>query len=221
MRQFNEYDLIIFDCDGVILDSNQLKVNAMKNALIEVGCSNSEVVKCSEFFANNFGKSRFYHIDYFIDNLIDMKGKDDDETRDSILKSFSAQCCELYMQASEAEGVNDVLKRVKAIKCVASGSEQNELQKVFKQRELSQYFSLILGSPTKKVDLVQKIILETSYSRAVMIGDAISDLEAASLNGIDFIYYSPFSNVDSQMRKLCSSKNYRVVDSFQEVLMEL
>jgi phosphoglycolate phosphatase-like HAD superfamily hydrolase len=221
MHPFNEYDLIIFDCDGVILDSNQLKIDAMKNALIDAGCSNDEVNECSEFFASNFGKSRFYHIDYFIENFIDMGGKDDDKTRDILLESFSTQCCELYLQASEADGVSTVLKRSNAIKCVASGSEQNELQKIFLQRELSQYFTLILGSPTKKVDLVRNILSETSYSRAVMIGDAVSDLEASKSNNIDFIYYSPLSNVDSKMRELCSNQGYRVIDSFQEVLAEI
>jgi phosphoglycolate phosphatase-like HAD superfamily hydrolase len=221
MHPFNEYDLIIFDCDGVILDSNQLKIDAMKNALIDAGCSNDEVNECSHFFANNFGKSRFYHIDYFIENFIDMVGKDDNKTRELLLESFSFQCCELYLKASEAIGVSAVLKKSSALKCVASGSEQSELQKIFLQRELSQYFTLILGSPTKKVDLVKRILSETSYSRAVMIGDAVSDLESASFNGIDFIYYSPLSNVDSKMRELCSSQGYRVIDSFQEVLAEI
>lgn len=221
MHPFNEYDLIIFDCDGVILDSNQLKIDAMKNALIDVGCSNNEVNECSNFFASNFGKSRFYHIDYFIENLIDMVGKDNVNTRESLLELFSAQCCELYLEASEADGVSSVLKKSNAIKCVASGSEQSELQNIFLQRDLSQYFRLILGSPTKKVDLVKRILLETSYSRAVMIGDAVSDLESAKSNNIDFIYYSPLSNVDSLMRELCSSQGYRVIDSFQEVLAEL
>jgi phosphoglycolate phosphatase-like HAD superfamily hydrolase len=221
MHPFNEYDLIIFDCDGVILDSNQLKIDAMKNALIDAGCSNDEVNNCSHFFASNFGKSRFYHIDYFIENFIDMGGKDDDKTRDILLESFSNQCCELYLQASEADGVSTVFKRSNAIKCVASGSEQNELQKIFLQRELSQYFTLILGSPTKKVDLVRNILSETTYSRAVLIGDAVSDLESAKSNNIDFIYYSPLSNVDSKMRELCSNQGYRVLDSFQEVLAEI
>jgi len=221
MHQFNEYDLIIFDCDGVILDSNQLKIDAMKNALIDAGCSSNEVNECSHFFANNFGKSRFYHIDYFIGNLIDMDGKDDVKTRDLLLESFSAQCGQLYLKANEAEGVSAVLKNSNAIKCVASGSEQSELQKIFLQRELSQYFTLILGSPTKKVNLVKRILSETSYTRAVMIGDAVSDLESAKSNNIDFIYYSPLSNVDSQMRELCASRGYRVIDSFQEVLAEI
>jgi phosphoglycolate phosphatase-like HAD superfamily hydrolase len=221
MHPFNEYDLIIFDCDGVILDSNQLKIDAMKNALSDVGCSNNEINNCSHFFASNFGKSRFHHVDHFIGNLINMNGKDNDKTRDLLLESFSAQCCELYLKASETDGISAVLKKSNAIKYVASGSEQNELQKIFSQRELSQYFRLILGSPTKKVDLVRRILLETSYSRAVMIGDSISDLESASFNDIDFIYYSPLSNVDSQMRELCNIKGYRVIDSFQEVLAEI
>ena len=33
MLIFKDYDTIIFDCDGVILDSNELKIDAMREAL--------------------------------------------------------------------------------------------------------------------------------------------------------------------------------------------
>jgi len=221
MRQFNEYDLIIFDCDGVILNSNQLKIDAMENTLISIGCSNQEVKQCTLYFAGNFGKSRFYHIDYFINHLINMAERDIEETRTLLLESFSNQCKKLYLKADITDGITTVLEKSQATKCVASGSEQGELQEIFSQRRLSNYFSLILGSPDKKNDLVSRILLECTHNRAVMIGDAISDLEAAISNDIDFVYYSPLSNVDVKMRVLCTDNNFRVIDSFKEVLGEL
>ena len=35
MPPLNDYEVYIFDCDGVILDSNQLKIKAMKQALYD------------------------------------------------------------------------------------------------------------------------------------------------------------------------------------------
>ena len=39
MHQLSNYDLCIFDCDGVILDANTIKINAMAKAVIDAGFS--------------------------------------------------------------------------------------------------------------------------------------------------------------------------------------
>ena len=48
MKKIQDYELIIFDCDGVLLNSNAIKSNAFKYA-----CSNF-----GEFFSNQF---KFMH----------------------------------------------------------------------------------------------------------------------------------------------------------------
>ena len=218
MRPFNEYDLIIFDCDGVILDANILKINAMKNALIDSGIALCEAEQCAKFFAENFGKSRFYHVDYFVEHLIKIKESEFEDFKKSLLTAYSLQCKTLYLSANITPFINELLIKNKAIKYVASGSEQQELRDVFKHRQLDSYFKEILGSPEKKVNHVTNIVNRHPKLNAVMIGDAVSDLEAAKANNIDFIFYSPFSNVDATMRELCLSDNYRIIDSFEEVL---
>ena len=222
MRPFSYFNLIIFDCDGVLLDSNALKVEAMGNALKKMGVSLNEVKKCKCFFAENFGKSRFYHIDYFVENLL---AKDDfldaDSFKRELLNSYSEQCKELYLTAKITPFTEKLLIKSSAVKYVASGSEQGELIDVFHQRGLNDYFSGIFGSPEKKSVHLSNILKANLSSRAVMIGDAISDLEAAKDNNIDFIFYSPFSNVELKMRDLCLKYGYRIIDSFEEVLKEI
>ena len=218
MRPFNEYDLIIFDCDGVILDANILKINAMKNALIDSGIALCEAEQCAKFFAENFGKSRFYHVDYFVEHLINIKEPEVKHFKKSLLTAYSLQCKTLYLSANITPFINELLIKNTAIKYVASGSEQQELRDVFKHRQLDSYFKEILGSPEKKVNHVTNIVNRHPRLNAVMIGDAVSDLEAAKANNIDFIFYSPFSNVDATMRELCLSYNYQIIDSFEEVL---
>ena len=218
MRPFNEYDLIIFDCDGVILDANILKIDAMKNALIDSGIALCEAEQCANFFAENFGKSRFYHVDHFVEHLINIKESEIEHFKKSLLTAYSLQCKTLYLSANITPFINELLIKNTAIKYVASGSEQQELRDVFKHRQLDSYFKEILGSPEKKVNHVTNIVNRHPRLNAVMIGDAVSDLEAAKANNIDFIFYSPFSNVDATMRELCLSYNYQIIDSFEEVL---
>jgi len=221
MRRFSEYGLLIFDCDGVILNSNTLKIEAMRNALIDSGITSAEIDTCTDFFKNNFGKSRFYHIDHFAKELLNIESSAVEKFKEGLLTSYSQQCKSLYLLADVTPFVSDVLSTSSATKYVASGSEQEELRDVFQQRELDVYFKTIFGSPEKKVNHVTHILAKHPSTKAVMIGDAISDLEAAKDNNIDFIFYSPFSNVEDKMRDLCLKFNYRIINSFEEVLKEL
>lgn len=221
MRLFSEYDILIFDCDGVILNSNTLKIEAMKSALIESGITSAEVNTCTIFFKHNFGKSRFYHIDYFAEKLLKIDTSIVEQFKINLLASYSKQCKSLYLLANLTPFVSEILNTSIGTKYVASGSEQQELRDVFQQRQLAGYFKEILGSPENKVNHVSSIVAKHPSSKAVMIGDAVSDLKAAKDNGIDFIFYSPFSNVEDTMRELCLKYNYRIINSFEEVLKEL
>ena len=51
----------LFDCDGVLLDTNNLKINALKNALKKVGASEDFITIACRNFRKNFGISRLDH----------------------------------------------------------------------------------------------------------------------------------------------------------------
>lgn len=51
-----------------------------------------------------------------------------------------------------------------------------------------------------------------------MFGDAISDLEAAKINNIDFIGYLPYSNVKEKLILLITENNSKAVNEWSEVL---
>ena len=62
------YEHIIFDCDGVILNSNKIKTNAFKKLFH----NNPKylVNKIVTYHKNNGGKSRYMKIKYFYKNLL-------------------------------------------------------------------------------------------------------------------------------------------------------
>ena len=55
----------LFDCDGVLLDSNNLKVEALADALFTVGASKEFIDLAIKTFRQNFGKSRLKHFKAF------------------------------------------------------------------------------------------------------------------------------------------------------------
>lgn len=207
MHPIYNYDVYIFDCDGVILDSNQLKIDAMEVALLNIISDSEKVTLCVDYFRHNFGRSRFHHVDVFIEKYLLLDEADIEKTKHSILSAYSSQCKTLYLSANITPGFIELIEKLQGTKYVASGSEQEELREVFHARGLDKYFTGIYGSPTKKTELVSNILQIADTNNAIMLGDAISDFEAAEENEIDFIGYLPFSNVKEAMIERCKNSN--------------
>lgn len=214
MPSIPNYDVYIFDCDGVILDSNQLKIDAMERALRALSFDDEKIAACVSYFSNNFGKSRFHHVDVFLDEILEIESGRD-SIRTEILSNFSSQCKVLYLEAELTPGFLQFIGNLPGNKYVASGSEQTELRDIFSARKLDKYFKAVFGSPTPKADLIKEILRKENSQNALMIGDALSDLEAAKVNSIDFIFYSPFSNVKKIMAEICEAESYPTINSFE------
>lgn len=214
MHLLNNYDAYIFDCDGVILDSNALKISAMKCTLLELKFTEQETERCVRFFSDNFGKSRFYHIQHFVNEVLDIAHEKREDFNKKILSSYSSKCTELYLKSSLTPNFIEFIESLPGDKYVASGSEQEELRNVFKLRGLDKYFREVFGSPTKKTILVKNIVEKNECKKILMIGDAVSDYEASEENGIDFVCYIPFSNVENRMNELASVEKFELLQSW-------
>lgn len=214
------YKIFIFDCDGVILDSNELKITAMEIAVSQ-HLPSQFVDDCVSYFRGNFGKSRYHHVQYFVENIAEMIGEKKEQSYKLILDSYASQCYELYMKSSITEGFMEVLRHIDGVgkSFVASGSDQTELQSVFENRGLSSKFISILGSPASKQDNIRSI-LQLHKGKAVMFGDSSADLEAARINKIDFIAYLPLSNNRNALTSECSKNGYPMIENWVELLYE-
>ena len=141
MHQLANYEVYIFDCDGVILDSNKLKIEAMKNTLEANFSSKRLIDECIEYFSHNFGKSRFHHVAHFLDSILKPRKENKSQLELIILEEFSKHCRTLYMSAKLTPGFMEFLVQCDGKRYVASGSEQNELREVFVKRGLNKYFN--------------------------------------------------------------------------------
>ncbi|SGY94554.1 Haloacid dehalogenase-like hydrolase [Moritella viscosa] len=217
MHPLSDYDIYIFDCDGVILDSNQLKIDAMRKTLIAIFNDEDQIDSCVEYFKCNFGKSRFHHVDIFLSKYINIDDTLKDRYKNDILKSYSGMCKKLYLEADLTPGFIDFIGSLNGYKFVASGSEQEELRYVFKQRGLDIYFNEIYGSPTPKSKLVSQILDEKKSNNVLFFGDALSDLSAALDNNIDFIAYLPFSNVEKKLIEMSLTNGFKGINHWSDI----
>ena len=200
MPCFEHYDVIIFDCDGVILDSNNMKITAMRAALKNADYPANLTEQAIDAFLNNFGKSRQYHCRYFVETLLGLQGKKSSDLQKLILTHYSQAVEDEYLNVAMT---NDSLALLKSLKnkslYIASGSEEKQLIRVFKKRTLNHYFKGIFGSPETKSNNVNTIIQQHPGSNVLFIGDALADYNAAMDNKINFMFYSPYSNVKDKM----------------------
>ncbi|MFB2777586.1 HAD family hydrolase [Shewanella mangrovisoli] len=217
MLQLGDYEVYIFDCDGVVLDSNQLKIEAMKNVLEAHFSDQFLIAECINYFRHNFGKSRFHHVAHFLDVILDIDEGRKEEFKSLLIQDFSKQCRSLYLSAAISPSIVSFLEQCKGKRYVASGSEESELRDVFAQRGLNIYFNGVYGSPISKAEIIKHILEQEQTTNAVMFGDAESDMLSAQQNHIDFIFYSPYSNVKEKMTELCNLHKYPIISDFSKL----
>ena len=211
MLDLTQYQQIIFDCDGVILDSNEIKSNAFSETLID---EDEELVKqFIDFHKENGGISRFKKFDYFFNKIKNQKIYE--KSLNNALKRYAKLSYEGLKNASEIDGVRSLLIKLKEFEIdsfVISGGEQNEVRRVLKHQNLNKYFKNIYGSPISKEDH----LINIKPTNSLYFGDAKSDYIAAKNFDIDFVFISGASDWDNGV-EFCKSMNIIEMKDFSEL----
>ena len=188
------YDYYVFDCDGVILNSNTVKSEAFYKTTEHFGDALArEFVAYHQQYG---GISRNAKFAYFIETML---GKDLQENQDllaRLLEDYGSICQRDLLSCPLIPGIEDFLKQTVSTTpaFVVTGGNQSEVRSVFDQRGLSDYFQLILGSPTSKHDNMKTFQSQGFFAGSgVYFGDARLDKELAEEFGQDFIYISAVS----------------------------
>ena len=185
---------IIFDWDGVILDSNAVKDRAFEYVLRDHDAD--KVAELVAYHQANGGISRFVKFRMFYEDMLGQTITEDEVA--GLSRQFSEFALkELVDPALQiAQSIQWVRENHKQYNFhVASGSEESELKRVAEAQELACYFKSFHGSPTPKPELVKNILESNNYlaSETILIGDSINDFRAADANGIAFCGYNRLS----------------------------
>lgn len=182
---------IIWDFDGVIVESNHIREEGFRQVLSDF--PKSEIDVLLDFHNKNGGLSRYVKFRYFFE-IVRSEQVSNEKVQD-YANRFSAIMREL-MTSPEIliEETNNFIKKMynNYNFHIASGSDQNELRYLCKELKIAKYFKSIKGSPTPKNEIVKNLLREWKYekNKTILIGDAINDFEAASSNGIYFMAYN-------------------------------
>ena len=203
----SSYKNIIWDFDGVLIDSSEIRIFAFREILKDY--SLDKVNKLINFHKKNDGLSRYVKIDYFFSDIINQSL--DNKKKASLLKEFGKICSTkldnkklLIKETLKFINTNFSQKNFH----IASGSDNEELNRLCISLGINTFFNSINGSPEIKKNIVGRIILENNYipKETCLIGDSVNDYEAALYNGIQFFGYNN--------QKLKSIKKSNYIDNF-------
>jgi len=178
---------IIFDFDGVLVESNNIKTEAF-SALFQGKCSDEEHREIVRHHIDNLGVSRYKK---FIHIYREILKKDIGQKElDDLSRSFSELVMEKVIAAPSVNGAMDFLSRNREYECyIVSATPQGEINDIVRLRSMKEYFAGIYGSPKEKEELINDILAGGKHpaESTVYIGDGMNDYRAATKCGVRFI----------------------------------
>jgi len=196
--------IIIFDFDGVIVDSNEVRINGFIRLY-----QNRYPWAIDEFrryLRLNSGLSRYKKIEYFYKNILRIEPELIILTKDA--EDYSSIVTSDVIKAPFIDGSIDFIKKnINRFEyAMISSSNQLELIEICMNRDIDKYFTEILGSPIEKNKNIERFIRNKNAikSEIVYVGDTKYDEIAALNSGISFIGFGQKSEF-SQTEKVVNT----------------
>lgn len=179
--------IIIFDFDGVIVESNAIKDRAFHDLYLPYG--EDAARQALEIHLQHHGKSRFEKFHLMHERIL-RQSITEEESRE-FGDRFSQICFERICVCPFVPGAREFLEvfSTSLPLSIASATPEVELDEIVVNRGIRDHFQHVFGKPTSKPDNLRRILqLESvSAAEAVFVGDQISDWEAAHEVGVPFV----------------------------------
>ncbi|WP_431025086.1 HAD family hydrolase [Halomonas sp. H5] len=178
---------LVFDFDGVILDSATLKLQAFADLYADEAEERHRAVVT--YLSRRGGQPRevkFRHIEAHI------LGRPANEARiRELCECFKARVEQRLREAPPIPGALAFLEQRAGRQplYLLSATPEAELRAIADQRDLSRHFLEVIGSPPDKVTGLRNLLVRRHHAprETVMIGDSYNDYRAARSNGTHFV----------------------------------
>jgi phosphoglycolate phosphatase-like HAD superfamily hydrolase len=210
------YESLVFDCDGVVLDSNRVKTEAFRSAAMAYGPEAAEALVAHH--VAHGGVSRYQKFEHFLDRIVPEGARGPGLS--ALLDSYAGAVREGLARCAVAPGLERLRASTSSARWfIVSGGDQAELREVFAARGLDHLFDGgIFGSPdTKDAILKREIGAGTMARPGLFLGDSRYDHEAASRAGLDFVFVSGWTEV-ADWRAFTDSIGAPVIGAVAELI---
>ena len=178
---------IIFDFDGVIAESVQVKTDAFAGLYAQYGRDIEN--KVVEHHEANGGISRLKKIKFYHESFLNKAITKKEIT--ALANQFSELVVEKVIDAPYVPGALEYIKKYyKQYKLfISTGTPTEEIKQILKGRNIEYFFTDVFGSPDKKTVHINNIAINYGLksNELIFYGDSNSDLDAAKSANIPFV----------------------------------
>ena len=183
---FSMPDILVFDFDGVILESADIKTRAFRELFAAHPDRVEEIVAYHEA---NAGISRLLKFRHIYGSMLGRPLGPEEER--ALGERFAALVIEEVVCCPFVPGALELLQAYSGRRplFVASGTPDDELRRIVAARALTALFRGVYGAPKEKSAILEEILAMTKAPRAslLFVGDGRSDYEAAKAAGVGFV----------------------------------
>lgn len=194
--ELEKYKTIVFDCDGVVLDSNITKIDSYFRTAKKLGATDAQAQALVDHHVEFGGISRYPKFVWYIEEVL--KKEATAQLVQEYLEAFSLAVTKGLLRCKIADGLHELrLANPDTKWLVVSGGDQQEIRALFEKREIANLFdSGLFGSPDNKDTILAR---EKENGNivfpALFIGDSKYDYQASTRAGLDFIFLSDWTDV--------------------------
>jgi phosphoglycolate phosphatase len=176
----------MFDFDGTLVDSNDIKFNAFFKVTRHIPNSKKIIEKVlQKQIGDRYAIFRYFAHAMYNEYEISVNAK-------TLSIDYTLLCEEEVSNAPHKEGFEESLKKLKLMNIklfVSSATPQETLNNILIRRGVSQLFDGIFGTPDSKEFHIEKVkqLLSFSSSEILYIGDSEPDRLAAFNSNCHFI----------------------------------
>ncbi|MDD2934521.1 MAG: HAD hydrolase-like protein [Methylotenera sp.] len=213
-----KYKSIVFDCDGVVLDSNVVKTEAYFRTAKNLGATDAQAQALVDYHVKLGGISRYHKFEWYLREVLQQPVTD--VAIQALLDEFARELEVGLMECPIAEGLPALREATPGVNwMILSGGDQQEIRTLFAKRNLSHFFNGgLFGSPDNKDTVLAR---EKSNGNlqlpALFIGDSKYDFEAATRAGLDFVFLSDWTEV-ADWKDYCKAHGIQVRNSISNLM---
>lgn len=204
------YKNIILDFDGVVIDSNKIKENAITKVAKKY-LDSKDATDFVNYFISNNGLPREIKIEKYFDL----------EESSLVLFNYNEILKTELVFANFTDSFDLFLGHLESfnlVPSILSGGDELEILNFLKKKNYLHRFKRIMGGPTTKFNNINSINL---FEKCLFIGDSKIDYEVAKKFNLDFIFmygYTQFSSWENFFEK---NKIIRCIKDFSELLSNI
>src|SRR5256885_723141 len=175
---------LVFDFDGVILDSDEYKIATFKSLFTKYP---KFLDKIDQYNRANRSVSRYIKFAYIFNNILGIPYTQAIE--DEIGVRYNSLLRDNLGKMPLVDGISSFLTQQKVPLFIATSAIPEEPDHILREKGINKYFKKIYSYPTPKWQALELIVeeMEIKAKDILFFGDALADYEAAQKIGTDFI----------------------------------